>query len=138
MKISELALATGISARMLRYYEQQGLIRPPRTRSGYREYGEREMWILDNLKLLQQAGLTLNVIRVLMPCIVSQPVRFAPCPLIVATLRKERGKIKKTIDELSQALSILEQYLKETEQFGVAPPPERIAGGGASVLQLTG
>lgn len=118
MKINEVSKLLGISQRMLRYYEEQGLIKPLRTNSGYRHYGEREVWILKNVKVLQQVGLTLNVIRVLMPCIVSQPVRFDPCPLIVRTLLAEREKITKTIEDLSQARGILDRYLEETGQIG--------------------
>lgn len=40
MRIGELARRTGVSERMLRYYEQEGLLRPARTTSGYRDYGE--------------------------------------------------------------------------------------------------
>ncbi|AOZ52047.1 MerR family transcriptional regulator [Chromobacterium vaccinii] len=117
MRISELAEKTGISPRMLRYYEQQGLIHPLRTQAGYRQYGDKEIWILQSIKMLQQAGLTLNVIRPLMSCITSQTVRFSPCPQVLAKLREEHVKITQTIAKLSQALGILETYLKEAEQF---------------------
>ena len=40
MRISELALRTGVTPNALRHYERQGLIRPARRPSGYREYTE--------------------------------------------------------------------------------------------------
>ena len=40
MKIGELATRTGVPARMLRYYEEQGLITPQRLDNGYREYDD--------------------------------------------------------------------------------------------------
>jgi DNA-binding transcriptional MerR regulator len=43
MKVSEAAQRTGWSARMLRYLERFGLVVPPRTESGYRLYGLREL-----------------------------------------------------------------------------------------------
>jgi DNA-binding transcriptional MerR regulator len=42
-KVSEAAQRTGWSARMLRYLERFGLVVPPRTESGYRLYGLREL-----------------------------------------------------------------------------------------------
>ncbi|HEU5127720.1 MAG TPA: MerR family transcriptional regulator [Glycomyces sp.] len=38
MRIGELAEATGASVRAIRYYEEQGLLRPERTASGQRVY----------------------------------------------------------------------------------------------------
>lgn len=38
MRIGELAEATGATVRAIRYYEEQGLLRPERTASGQRVY----------------------------------------------------------------------------------------------------
>ena len=42
MKIGDLAQRTGVSVRMLRFYEAQGLLSPARNAAGYRLYGEAE------------------------------------------------------------------------------------------------
>ena len=47
MNIGEAARASGVSAKMIRYYEETGLIPPAgRTGSGYRTYGPKEVQIL--------------------------------------------------------------------------------------------
>ena len=51
MRVGEAAKRTGWSPRMLRYLESSGLVVPERTRSGYREYGLRE---LNQLRALRQ------------------------------------------------------------------------------------
>jgi MerR family transcriptional regulator, copper efflux regulator len=51
MRVGEAAERTGWSPRMLRYLESTGLVVPKRTRSGYREYGVRE---LNQLRALRQ------------------------------------------------------------------------------------
>ena len=51
MRVGEAAKRTGWSPRMLRYLESSGLVVPQRTRSGYREYGLRE---LNQLRALRQ------------------------------------------------------------------------------------
>ena len=43
MTIGETSRRSGWSSRMLRYLEQEGLVVPERTDSGYRRYGIREL-----------------------------------------------------------------------------------------------
>lgn len=43
MRIGDVARRTGIPTRMLRYYEQRGLMAPVRRENGYREYGEDDV-----------------------------------------------------------------------------------------------
>ncbi|MBI0113566.1 MULTISPECIES: MerR family transcriptional regulator [Gilliamella] len=67
MKIGELSKISQISIRMLRYYEEAGLLSPKRTLSGYRQF---EIDDIDRVKLihkLNSAGLTLKVIRKILP-----------------------------------------------------------------------
>jgi DNA-binding transcriptional MerR regulator len=52
--ISEAAVRTGWSARMLRYLEREGLVVPSRTASGYRAYGLRELNQLRALRELRR------------------------------------------------------------------------------------
>lgn len=47
MNIGEAAAASGVSAKMIRYYEETGLIPPVRrTDAGYRIYGDRDVQML--------------------------------------------------------------------------------------------
>jgi Cu(I)-responsive transcriptional regulator len=44
MNIGQASKASGVSTKMIRYYDEIGLVRPlARTDSNYREYGEREL-----------------------------------------------------------------------------------------------
>ncbi|WP_371680178.1 MerR family transcriptional regulator [Streptomyces sp. NBC_01276] len=69
MRIGELAGATGTTARALRHYEQAGLICSERAPNGYRVYDERAVVRVRNIRHLLAAGLTLDDVRVFLPCL---------------------------------------------------------------------
>ena len=53
MNIGKAAQATGVTAKMIRYYEAQGLIRPAdRTDGNYRDFSERD---LNDLRFIRRA-----------------------------------------------------------------------------------
>ncbi|RJT21926.1 Cu(I)-responsive transcriptional regulator [Chakrabartia godavariana] len=53
MNIGKAAQETGVSAKMIRYYEAQGLIRPAdRTDGNYRDFSERD---LNDLRFIRRA-----------------------------------------------------------------------------------
>ena len=63
MKISELAKATGISARTLRWYESKGLLMPSgRSDGGHRLYGHQALHRLQMILSLKALGLSLSEI----------------------------------------------------------------------------
>ena len=64
MKINEVEQLVGVTRRNIRFYETQELLAPARnTQNGYREYGEREVAQLRQIKLLRKLGVPLEEIR---------------------------------------------------------------------------
>lgn len=112
MQIGELSKRTGISVRMLRYYEQEGLLAPARRASNYRDYGEAEESTAKRIRLLSEAGLKLETIRLLLPCVLNDRPEFDPCPQVVATLRQEIEALEQKIDCLRSSRKILTSYLQ--------------------------
>ena len=62
MRIGVLARETGVSERLLRYYEEQGLLRPARRSNGYREYAASDVVAVSHIRSLLAAGLPTAVI----------------------------------------------------------------------------
>jgi len=63
MRIGEVAAATGVSIKTLRYWEQVGVVpAPPRTESGYRDYPKSAIEQVRFIVAAQSVGLSLQVI----------------------------------------------------------------------------
>lgn len=61
MNIGQASNASGVSAKMIRYYESIGLIRPPlRTESNYRVYGSDEVHTLQFVKRARTLGFSVD------------------------------------------------------------------------------
>lgn len=113
MKIGELSRRSGISVRMLRYYEQEGLLQPQRLESGYREYRDADEQLVLRIRMLGDAGLKLGAIRQLLPCVLSDRPDFEPCAEVLATLGRELGGIEERIKCLQSSREILANYLRD-------------------------
>ncbi len=60
--IGQLAEASGVSVRTLRFYEEKGFLSPARTESGYRLYSERDERRLAQVMAMRSCGLPLATI----------------------------------------------------------------------------
>ena len=66
MKINQVAELAGMTSKNIRFYEDQGLIKPGRDpQNGYREYTIEDAKQLERIKLLRQLGISCENIRML-------------------------------------------------------------------------
>jgi MerR family copper efflux transcriptional regulator len=67
MTIGELASAAGVHVETIRYYEREGILpEPPRSPSGYRQYGEADRWRLSFIQRGKGLGFSLKDIAELL------------------------------------------------------------------------
>ena len=113
MKIGELSKLSQISVRMLRYYEEEGLLSPKRTVSGYRQFEIEDIERVKLIHKLNNAGLTLKVIRRILPCWQHRNKKFSPCKEFKMGLNETLLKLDEQIQLLQQSRSHLITLLEE-------------------------
>ncbi|MCG6496227.1 MerR family transcriptional regulator [Kitasatospora sp. A2-31] len=113
MQIGELAERTGTSRRLLRYYEEQGLIFSERCANGYRTYDESSVDRVLQIRGLLDAGLPTRIIKQILPCL-SKPrtIHFADAtPEMLATLEHELTSMTRRIQCLTRNRDAIAEYL---------------------------
>ncbi|MFH8404528.1 MerR family transcriptional regulator [Streptomyces sp. NPDC018019] len=128
MRIGELARATGTTTRALRYYEEQGLLRPDRSSNGYRHYGDGAVRTVENIRLLLASGLTTDDLRRIDGCLSDEPTGGHACtdPAPKAEVFEQRlFLIQQRINDLSavrdQLLDRLSELRRPPGASGPAP-----------------
>ncbi|MCQ8768544.1 MerR family transcriptional regulator [Streptomyces telluris] len=113
MRIGELSERTGTSRRLLRYYEEQGLIVSQRSPNGYRHYDERFVDRVLQIRGLLDAGLPTRIIKQILPCLDKPRVIHFPdaTPEMLATLELERDRMTERIECLIRNRDAVAEYL---------------------------
>lgn len=111
MQIGEISDQSGISIRMLRFYEAKGLLRPHRTESGYRDYSKDDLEEARRIRQLADAGLTVEAMHDLLPCIISPEPTFHPCDRLRARLAAEVEKLDRKLSDLERSRAQIAAYL---------------------------
>jgi DNA-binding transcriptional MerR regulator len=125
MRIGELSERTNTSRRLLRYYEEQGLIFSERSPNGYRSYDERYVDRVLQIRGLLDAGLPTRIIRRILPCL-HQPrvIHFPdPSPEIIATLERQRDRMTERIRSLIRDRDAMAEYIDAVRVHQHRPEP---------------
>jgi DNA-binding transcriptional MerR regulator len=108
VRIGEMVRRTAVSERLLRYYEEQGLLAPARLPSGYRVYSDADVATVRRIRTLLAAGLSTTTIARVLPCVRDDGPNLAPaCPDLVAELRLESDRMTHAIEDLQASQRML-------------------------------
>ncbi|WOC12123.1 MerR family transcriptional regulator [Gordonia sp. MP11Mi] len=69
MRIGEFAARAGVTPRIVRHYEDQSLLCPARTSTGYREFTLADLDTVARIRLMIDAGLNTAAIRAYLDCV---------------------------------------------------------------------
>ncbi|WP_283136388.1 MerR family transcriptional regulator [Rhizohabitans arisaemae] len=121
MRIGELSRRTGVPTRMLRYYEEQGLLEVARAANGYRVYAATDVMRVRQIRGLLDAGLTTEIIRRILPFL-DKPhhIHLHPqclTPELARLLQAEADRITARIDCLARNRDALLAYLEAVRRF---------------------
>ncbi|ANE48716.1 MerR family transcriptional regulator [Paenibacillus swuensis] len=109
MKIGELSQVTGVSIRMLRYYEEQGLIRSERQSNGYRVFNPTVPEQVRTIKFYIELGLTTEQISGFLHCVMRNKESF--CREIMPVYTQKLLEINEQIAMLTRIKSNLEERM---------------------------
>jgi DNA-binding transcriptional MerR regulator len=117
MRIGELGRRAGVSTRALRHYEELGLLPARRRANGYRDYDERDLRVVAEIRSLVDLGFALEETRPFVECLRAGHATGASCPDSRAV---QRRKVAEVDDWLTRLHAVRDQLVA---QLGEAPEP---------------
>jgi DNA-binding transcriptional MerR regulator len=132
VQIGDLSAKTGASVRMLRYYEEQGLLEPERTESGYRIYAESDILRVGHIRCMLASALPTNVVRQALRFLLDGPPPIPDRPEdraeLAATLKRELDELTERIEILNRSRSQLARFVDDVTHAVVGPGQPLPAG----------
>ncbi|WP_342672334.1 MerR family transcriptional regulator [Nonomuraea maritima] len=114
-----------MSPRLLRYYEEQELLKPSREQNGYRDYDEVLVGRVRQIRDLLDSGLSTKLIKDVLPCL-AEPrgdIHFDnPEPEFIERLVEHCDRLTERIDVMTRNRDALRNYLERLASAADAPP----------------
>ena len=115
MRIGELSARTGVSRRLLRYYEEQGLLTSSRSPSGQRHYDAEHVQRVRLIRAFLAAGMSSTTIAEMVPCMAEPSRQRARRAL--AIMNEERMRLASDIKALVTAMTVLDDLIADNEAY---------------------
>jgi DNA-binding transcriptional MerR regulator len=112
MRIGELSERTGVPPRLLRYYDEQGLLSPARAGNGFRDYEESAVAQVAQIRQLLGAGLPIKIIKAVRPCLDAPGIHVADAdPALIAEIERYHDVLDARVRCLARNRDALAAYL---------------------------
>jgi DNA-binding transcriptional MerR regulator len=109
--ISELSARSGVSPRLLRYYEEQGLVTASRAANGYRQYDESAVINARIVRTMFQMGFSQDKVRAVLACAGDRAVE-ADHVAARASVAEMRDDIDQQMQRLASTRELLTEFLE--------------------------
>jgi DNA-binding transcriptional MerR regulator len=131
MRVGQVAKMTGVPAKTVRYYEEVGVLPPPRrTPAGYRQYGDHAVHQLMFIRRARALGLSLRDVRALTAALDGgSPAEIRP--RLREVVREHLRTVQRQISELRLLRLQLERVLR-----GLQGPTRRRPAGPCRCLDV--
>lgn len=110
LSVGNVAEASNVSTRSIRYYEEQGLLESQRTEAGHRRFTPEAIDRVILIQRLYSAGLTSREIEPVLPCMIDESARTS---LLVDVLREYRDRVVQEIRKQRETVRILDEVINE-------------------------
>ncbi len=130
MKIGELSRRTGVPTRMLRYYEEQGLLESERRSNGYRDYPETAIDQVELVRGLVSSGLPTRLVRTLlgMEGVEGEELARTCSRNVAETLASELETLDSKIACLTRSRETVRNFLARTRHAEVLGDARLVLG----------
>lgn len=118
VKIGAASKVSGVSARSLRHYEDEGLIVPGRCGNGFRDYCQSTIDRVAVVRSLLESGLPVRLVRKVLPGLTDEPDAGTDvvCAEFLREVQSYRDRLAARITLLSDQQAALDAYLREARR----------------------
>lgn len=110
MNIGEVATLSEVNSKMIRRYEEQGIIpKAGRTMAGYRQYSEKDVHVLRFVKRARELGFSMKDIKQLVGLWRN---KSRPSSQVKNIALKHRTELEKKLNEIQAMLSTLNNLVE--------------------------
>lgn len=118
MRAGQVAAATGVTVKALRYYERSGLLRPARAVNGYREYSVEDVRLVAEIRALMSLGMAAKEARPFLECLREGHDVGDDCPQSVAAYQAEIDRLEALIARLARDRDELARRMRAAARRG--------------------
>ena len=120
MKIGELARQASVTAKTVRYYESVGLLEATRLPNGYRDYDERQVRLVREIRELNALGIRVEQTRPFLECLITGHGHGDDCPDSLDTYRATLADLDARITDLATRRTAIAELLESATVRGPA------------------
>lgn len=135
--IGQLASDSGVGVETVRFYERRGLVpEPPRTASGYRQYGDEAVDRVRFIRRAKELGFTLQEIQSLLDLRTDTAARCAEVREQIAAKLEDVAARIRDLKRVERGLRRLERHCESADPAGDCPTLDRLWRGVADPSAL--